>query len=231
MIVGALWLILTVFELIAILEVIHRISDWGKPWKERKLIWFVFNLFLLALSPLAYVCVNFYVVEHLTGRRGIDYKNKDTWLTIAALTMNAFSYLIFVWITKKNYDWLQFTKTTASDLIRSGSLSIIFMNSVFILSGLSFYALVAYPRLRAEYGGGKKQKIVLVSKLDQIPTFTLLGFGIGDDGRKVEPVELIFEASDFIIVTLPKSIDPKSGIRSIRIKKDMADAVFYISNE
>lgn len=96
------------------------------------------------------------------------------------------------------------------------------------LTGLILYANCVFPLLLPVYGGGKTQSVMLVVRPDQAATLNTLGFQLWPDGKKVGPLDAVYESQDYLIVVSPKEISPQKDVQAIKIKKDMFDLLFYV---
>jgi hypothetical protein len=79
-------------------------------------------------------------------------------------------------------------------------------------------------------GGGKKQKVEFVIKYDQMSAISAVGLQVAPESRKLGPLEVIFEASDFFLIAPPQDFNNKS-VKAIRIRKDAIDAALYLSDK
>ena len=104
-----------------------------------------------------------------------------------------------------------------------------FREIALVLVVLSLYSIYVFPYLLPEYGGGKSQRAEFILKDDGRETARALGFVFLPESRNIGPQEVIFEATDFFLLAPP----PGHGdnVKAIRIRKDMVDAVFYVSGK
>src|SRR5262245_7885796 len=107
----------------------------------------------------------------------------------------------------------------------------VFTGFVVVLISLGGYANRIYPNLSPVYGGGKQQKLVLVAKPDQVTQLKSLGINISLNSRQIGPLELIYEAADYLILSTPEEIKERDHVQSIRLKKDMLDAILQVDSK
>jgi hypothetical protein len=102
---------------------------------------------------------------------------------------------------------------------------------ILVLASLTGYASSVYPNLSPVYGGGKPQKIILVAKPDQVTQLKNLGINVNSENRQIGPLEIIYESGDYLILSTPEEIKERKNIQSIRLKKDMFDAILHVDNK
>jgi hypothetical protein len=102
---------------------------------------------------------------------------------------------------------------------------------LFVLTTLGAYAIRVYPNLSPVYGGGKQQKLILVVKPDQVAQLKSLGINVNSENRQIGPLEVIYEAGDYLILSTPEEIKERKYIQSIRLRKDMFDAILHVDSK
>jgi hypothetical protein len=103
-----------------------------------------------------------------------------------------------------------------------------FIIIIVIIGILSGYSKLVYPIMSSVYGGGNHQSIMTVIKTEQVDMLNNVGFKVSSGDRKLGPLEVIYEASDYFIICVPESMKGLERIKSIKLKKDMFDLVIYI---
>jgi hypothetical protein len=106
-----------------------------------------------------------------------------------------------------------------------------FTGVLFIILALSLYAKFVYPKMSSIYGGGRRQKVLLVAKAEQLTFLGNVGMQPSSDDHKIGPFEVIYEASDYFIISVPESMKGQEHIKSIKLKKDMFDLTLYVDPE
>lgn len=101
--------------------------------------------------------------------------------------------------------------------------------AILLISGLSSYAAIAFPRISPIYGGGKPQKAEFLIKPDRLDTVKAIGLQLPDN-RKVGPLQVVFEASDFFLIIPPQGFS-NDNVKAIRLNKELIDAAFYLGSK
>lgn len=129
------------------------------------------------------------------------------------------SYLI------KNYENIN-SNDEGSVELRARFFTIMYF-FICLVVAVSFYSKYVFTMISPVYGGGKMQKVEFIVKNDKASFFNIAKINLKDN-KKAGPVDVIFEASDFYVVMINKN---SSGIKSIRINKDLIDGAMYYSNK
>jgi hypothetical protein len=96
--------------------------------------------------------------------------------------------------------------------------------------GLSSYAATAFPRISPVFGGGKPQKAEFLIKTDRVDTVKAVGLQLLPDSRKIGPLDVVFEASDFFLIIPPQGFG-NDNVKAIRLNKELIDAAFYLGSK
>lgn len=99
-----------------------------------------------------------------------------------------------------------------------------------VVIALSMYTYGVFPKLSQAFGGGSPKAAIFIIKPDQTETISAIGIQSLLENRKVGPVEVIFEASDFFLVNPPRDF-ANSKVRAIRVNKDLIQATLYINDK
>jgi hypothetical protein len=140
----------------------------------------------------------------------IELSKSNTWALLAALLANGVFPMYCIRII------LRGIRRIVGDI--KGLMLVVF---------LSLYSHFVYPKLSPAFGGGKRQKLSLIAKADQIEILNSIGFQLAPDDRKIGPLELIFEASDYYVVAPPEGFTTENKVKAIRIRKDTIDLALY----
>ena len=89
------------------------------------------------------------------------------------------------------------------------------------IAAISLYALYVFPYFPPAVGGGRMQKIAFTVGTDHAELLKGVGLRTTPDGRMVEPLDLIFESSEAIVVAPAPGSRFADRIRSVRIRKDL----------
>lgn len=101
----------------------------------------------------------------------------------------------------------------------------VFSQILALLLSLSLYATYVHPYLSPVYGGGMTKPMIFHVKSGAMDTIQTLGFSVSSNDRKLGPLENLFEAPDYFVVLPPDGFG--KDVKSIRLNKDLFDAVIY----
>ena len=86
---------------------------------------------------------------------------------------------------------------------------------VLIIGCILTYALLVFPKFSSALGGGQQQKVEFVVNVDHIATVNSIGLQVSPELRRVGPLEVIFESSDFFVLAPPKERQSRrKGVKS-----------------
>lgn len=181
----------------------------------------------VALSALVYVL--FIVSDSELGFRSPSQR-LNTLLVLAILAFTAWVILDLIRIIQMIANLAHRDSEGSTNVMRAVGIPVLLQIAA-LLPAISAYALFAFPRLPSALGGGQRQLITFVPKPEQQEALMRLGLPASSGGSKIGPLEIIFEASDFIAVLPPKELDPKKEAKAIRIRKDMIDGIIHLKRQ
>ncbi len=156
---------------------------------------------------------------------------KDWYFAMGALAINTLFVAVCIKLIRRFFEDLSHAESEDHRL-QSKLWDDRFMltgNLVTLVFGFSVYAHFIYPFLSPSYGGGKFQKVEFILKEDARVTMNSLGYRFLPESRNVGEQKVIFEASDFFLIVPPLGHNEK--VKAIRLRKEMVDAVFHLSNK
>ena len=72
------------------------------------------------------------------------------------------------------------------------------------------------------------QKMEFVFKSPELESIKSMGIPIEEGTFRTPPLEVIYEAPEFFLITPPEGFDTKNVIKAIRIRKESIDSVYYL---
>lgn len=216
---GALWLFLVLGTLSCFLHIKDIIKDGWTNWNDGKI-----SKVLKIIGPLLvifFVVLFFQIVLDKVTVEPLNYSSWETWQIVGNLIVSA---VAVSWL-KSDFNNIYKTlintdkKTIGTILYRMAD------RIIWILGIIAWFALFTYPKLNPAFGGGKKQVVEFIVKQDSIPAFTNFGLKLQENSVKSEPLEIVFEDSDYFYLLPPNNADNSNS--AIRIKKDLLDGTIY----
>ena len=98
----------------------------------------------------------------------------------------------------------------------------------YFITVISLYATYAYPYLSPAFGGGKKDAAIVYVERATVPLLRTLQMPIAQDSLAIGPLIILSESETELILLPSDDGKKKAGIRAIRFRKDLAEAVVYV---
>lgn len=235
---GALWTGLVGYTYAFFYYAIWAVRSTYEEWKgEGRRLGLALKTGLMIIGLPGFL---FYAVTLLSGNElgliTLLFATESALPTLAVLGILAGTAVMFPLLSEDIQSLLQsVTNGQASagrDATRRRAIFFLpFYRIIALLPLLTLYALYAYPRFLPAWGGGKKQVVEFIAKSGHTSTFASMGLRVGSENRKVEPLEVIFESSDFFTVAPTKDMNPEGRLKAIRINKDLIDAAIYLGKK
>lgn len=212
---GVLWGFLVAFTYALVVVWWHILKGAREDLKVKKFPQVLWRLLLVPFSLFAFFNLYSTTLNFLGEGQWLGYKWKVAFalvlnvLVIFNLTTNVKGVLgqIRANIGFKTFDLLYYVA------------SLVIM--------LSVYTGLVFPYLSPTFGGGKPRSAVFIVKPEHTETIKAIGLQSLLQERNVGPVEVIFEASDFFLISPPPDFS-NSKVRAIRINKDLFHATYYL---
>jgi hypothetical protein len=216
--VGFLWAFLVALVYGAVGFLLHQIRNARYEVREKGLFTTVlWNLVLIpgvALTPLI-------VLSALHEDKFIRFQGH--WNSLLILVFNAGSIYTLFTLTRNAVQ----SKTNKAKTWHGVWHSAFYMlYYLFLVAGpIASYAGYVYPSLSPAFGGGKTQRVTLIIRSDQLDAARAAGLELSDR-RTVEPIEVIFEAPEFFLISPPQHLK-NTEIKAIRLRKEIIDVALY----
>lgn len=172
------------------------------------------------------------LVLQILSNSQLDILKLTSWIVIGVLVFNVIALFIIGTKMRNAIRHLLFRQQTKEidDVTRRAVFFDVFYNIIVFVSALSLYSNYVFPHISPVFGGGKKQKAEFIIKSEEVETIKVIGIPMKPASRNLGPLEVIFEASDFFLVAPPPGFN-NNKVKALRIRKDMIDAAFYITEE
>jgi hypothetical protein len=224
--VGALWMFLCgsmyfcSFQLLELNKAVHK--KWTTSKHRFLRVFYILGGVLIALFASSYVVT-------MVGNNTFNILSWRAYLIVGVVAFNVGALSKVAEETRLvTKEWL--SDSTDKNVKRARTYAI-FSESVVFLIALSLYAVLAYPYLSPAYGGGLKQQAEFIIKKDQYESVKNLGISLEDENGRTSPLQIIYEAPDFFIISPPAGFDTRAKVQSIRIRKEAIYAAYYLSNK
>lgn len=150
---------------------------------------------------------------------------KGHWRSLAILYSAVLGLFVVVDAAQKAYRY----RSTIVAEMKWYSVSHFIYYFILLIGPLGSYALYVFPKLSPAVGGGHPRRVALVIKGDQFEAAEASGLKL-DHGRTTQPVDVVFEAPDFFLITPPSGY-PDASVKAVRVSKDLIDGVAYFAEK
>lgn len=232
--VGALWAVLVGSTYFAFYYTVWNVKARYREWQEggRRVGRGVLLVLLVITAPASVT----YGLPFLSDNELIVWPTKNLLQTLSVLGLlgvSAVTVEVLIQDVRGALSRLPSAEVSrnADSVANRAAAYMPFYRILGLITLLGAYATWAFPKFLPALGGGKLQKVESLAKGDQINSFLSLGLNVSPKDRKVGPLELIFESTDSLTVEPPKIANPDGRIKVIRIKKDLIDAVIYLTKK
>lgn len=223
--VGMLWAFLVGSMCCLLLVLWHMTKQIYETRKTKAIFGNIFSL--LAVAFAGYTSL-IYVLNVLTETPTVRFSG--FWRILWAL---AFACMSIFNLGTKVMDLKGFVFSEKSQREESGKFARLFdmsYHTIVIIVALSVYANSVFSKLSPTFGGGKPQNVEFLIKTDERETVKAIGFQLAEDSRTIGPLEVVFEAPEFFLISPPAGLN-NERVRAIRLNKDLIDAAFYLGSK
>lgn len=223
---GALFLFLVAIAGFSFDHVLSNIRAALHRWKERH---WATAIVQMSISVLAYFGTQTFAIGVLSDYR-VGFLSWKA-LAIIAIALAAAVHLraaldrsqkIYVCLARRDED------ETRVELSRH--LNELGSSLAFVLVFIAAYAQYAYPYLSQAYGGGWREKVILIPTEHGTNVIKRLGFQTNPEQNFVGPVEILAESDKELIVLPDKSADERYNAHAIRLSMDLFDGVINVDS-
>ena len=231
MMTGALWIFLIGFVYCFLVYPVYGVKNIYDEWKQGLRLSPALQVVMVIGSPAILV----YVLEFFSGFQLGVLKGSTGLPLLIAVAILGLTAFLFSFMREDLQVLEGRIIEQASDNVklsmRWGSLLFGMHRIVLIIGCISTYALLVFPKFSSALGGGRQQRVEFVVSIDHIATVNSIGLQVSPELRRVGPLEVIFESSDFFVLAPPKERQSGEKIKAIRIKKNLIDAALYLGEQ